>query len=222
MKMLNSLMMDQKNTGVCGAGYSWFAPCDCGDADGARRHVAGCSMPLAEWQPKHLASGTCGSVKKYNNLEHVSRLVRISVPLMAPMIDSVISTWFGSPMGCSTCIINQILLQDWLRPNRRPQDGLVAGWHHLLPNLWIHGRCGWDRAVSWHSQMLGFCGVFDIYQCSHASLMWRIWHTHTQPNFLKGIDEHTSMHECRTTKDFSTSPATSLWPIDQSRKERRH
>lgn len=49
-------------------------------------------MPLAEWQPKHLASGTCGSVKKYNNLEHVSRLVRISVPLMAPMIDSVIST----------------------------------------------------------------------------------------------------------------------------------
>lgn len=46
--------------------------------------------------------------------------------------------------------------------------------------------------------------------------------THTQPNFLKGIDEHTSMHECRTTKDFSTSPATSLWPIDQSRKERRH
>lgn len=69
-----------------------------------------------------------------------------------------------------------------------------------------------------------FCGVCDTYQCSHASLMWRIWHTHThtKPNFLKGIDEHTSMHECWTIKDFSTSPATSLWPIDQSRKERRH
>ena len=32
MKMLNRLMMDQQNTGVCGAG--WWSPCDYGDADG--------------------------------------------------------------------------------------------------------------------------------------------------------------------------------------------
>ena len=65
MKMLNRLMMDQQNTGVCGAGWrihgllvttvTLMVP--------ARRHMAGCSMPLAEWQPKHLASGTYGRAK---------------------------------------------------------------------------------------------------------------------------------------------------------------
>ena len=99
--------------------------------------MAGCSMPLAEWQPKHLASGTCGSVKKYNNVKHVSRLVGISVPLMSP-------GW----VGCQMTPLASQPLDPWCG----------CGWLGCVLSV--------DTPKCWV-----FCGVFDIYQCSHASLM---------------------------------------------------
>lgn len=38
-----------------------------------------------------------------------------------------------------------------------------------------------------------FCGVCDTYQCSHASLMWRIWHTHTHKTQL--LERHWWAHK---------------------------